>query len=82
MTHPNATLQTWLRKATPSQARQVADIAETSVPHLRHVAAGRRQMSAELAQRVAHASKELHQRGLRLDQRELCTACARCLLAN
>ena len=79
---PHTTMRDWLHEATPDDARQVAAIAETSVPHLRHIAAGRRQMSADLAQRLAHASKQLHVRALYLDQRSLCGACARCPLAG
>lgn len=75
-------MQVWLKEATPTQARQVATFAETSVPHLRHIAAGRRDMSAALAQKLAHASKELHIRALYLDQRDLCKACSRCPLAS
>lgn len=82
MRRPNTTMRDWLHMATPDDAREVAKLADTSVPHLRHIAAGRRNMSAELAQKLAHASRELHVLALRLDQRELCKACARCPLAN
>jgi hypothetical protein len=82
MPRPNMTMRAWLKTATPAQARAVAKFADTSVPHLRHVAAGRRGMSAALAQKLAHASKELHVRALYLDQRSLCRACACCPLAN
>lgn len=82
MRRPQTAMRDWLHTATPDQAREVAKIADTSVPHLRHIAAGRRQMSAELAQRLAHASRELHVLALRLDQRELCRACAACPLVT
>ena len=77
MGRPNSTIRAWLKAATPDEARLLAKRADTSVPHLRHVAAGRRGISAELAQKLAHASAQ----GDRLlDQRDLCTACARCPL--
>jgi transcriptional regulator with XRE-family HTH domain len=82
MRKPQTALRDWLQATTPTQAREVAKAAETSVPHLRHIAHGRRNMSAELAQRLAHASKELKHRALYLDQRELCVACARCPIAR
>jgi hypothetical protein len=63
MRRPQTTMRDWLKKALPMEARQVAKIAGTSVPHLRHIAAGRRQMSADLAQRLAHASQELMIKG-------------------
>ena len=82
MRRPNTAMREWLHTATPDQARIVAKVAETSVPHLRHIAAGRRNMSADLAQKLVHASKELHVRNLYMDQQELCVACARCPIAN
>jgi hypothetical protein len=80
MRRPQTAMRDWLSLATAAQKKQVATIADTSVVHLTHIAAGRRRMSAELAQRLAHASRELHVRALYLDQRELCTACAKCPL--
>jgi transcriptional regulator with XRE-family HTH domain len=72
----------WLQLATPALARQLAKAADTSVPHLRHIAAGRRSVSAELAQRLAHASKSLHIKMLLLDQRLLCKACGACPIVD
>lgn len=82
MRRPNTAMKDWLKSATPEQARAVAKVAETSVPHLRHIAAGRRNMSAELAQKLAHSSKELHIRALYMNQQELCRACAKCPLVS
>lgn len=82
MASPNRVIKQWLKAATPDQAREVAKIADTSVAHLRHVAAGRRGMTAEMAQRLAHASKQLHTRAMYLDQTELCAVCAACPIAN
>ena len=69
---PSTAMRQWLRKVTPDEARAVAKAAKTSVPHLRHIAAGRRNVSADLAQRLAHAGGP--------DQRSLCVACAKCPL--
>jgi hypothetical protein len=74
------TVQEWLRIATPAQAKQVAKHAKTSVPYLRHVAAGRRQVSAALAQRLAEGSAVLKVPALIMDQRELCRDCSVCPL--
>lgn len=82
MSKPSTVIKHWLKTATPDQAREVAKLADTSVAHLRHVAAGRRGMTAEMAQRLAHASKGIHVRSLYLDQRELCIACGNCPLAQ
>lgn len=70
---PSTAMRRWLHAVTPDEARAVAKAAGTSVPHLRHIAAGRRGVSADLAQRLAHAAPELY-------QRELCAACAHCPL--
>lgn len=82
MPSPNAVIKKWMKKATPDQVREVAKAADTSVMHLYHVAAGRRGMTAEMAQRLAHANKTLHVRALYLDQQALCKACAECPIAK
>ena len=82
MLKPSTVIAKWLKTATPDQARELAKAAETSVAYLRHVAAGRRGMTGEMAQRLAHASKELHTRSLYLDQRTLCEACGNCPLVK
>jgi transcriptional regulator with XRE-family HTH domain len=95
MPSPNKALRFWLFAATPDQVKQLAKDARTSVAQLRHIAHGRRAASADLAQRIAHASSELRRRtphgfdagGMEirqpplLDQTELCAACAKCPLA-
>lgn len=73
MRRTSTVMRKWPRAVDPDEARRVAKAAGTSVPHLRHIAAGRRNVSADLAQRLAHAAPEL-------DQRELCVACGRCPL--
>jgi plasmid maintenance system antidote protein VapI len=74
-------IRDWLQAATPIEARQLAKAAKTSVPHLRHIAKGRRGISADLAQRLAHASASLP-RALHLYQTHLCEACGRCPLVT
>lgn len=71
-------IRKWLKAATPEQIDQLVKAAKTSREHLRHVAAGRRGISAEFAQTMALASRTLHVRALYLDQREICTTCAKC----
>ena len=80
MSKPNAVISRFLKRITPSQARAVAKKAKTSVAHLRHVAAGRRGVTADMAQRLAHATTGVPG-DLYLDQRILCDACARCPIA-
>ena len=83
MHRPNITMRAWLRNATPEQKRLLSKAAKTSVPHLQHIAAGRRGMSAELAQRLAHASRSADlPKPLELEQQALCAACARCPLVR
>ena len=82
MSKSNTVIRKWLRVATPDQARELAKIADTSVAYLRHVGAGRRGMTADIAQRLAHASRQLHTRALYLDQQALCESCANCPIAN
>lgn len=75
-----ATMSRWLRVATPENTKALAKAAKTSVEHLKHIARGRRGVSAELAQRLAAASRTLRHRALYLDQRELCEVCGACPL--
>jgi hypothetical protein len=79
---PNITIRSWLNRTTPQQHESLARHAETSVPHLRHIGAGRRQMSADLAQRLATASRKLSDLSLELHQQDLCHACKTCPLVN
>jgi hypothetical protein len=81
-TKPKNALAIWFEKATPEQRKQLAKFAKTSVASLSHAVAGRRGISAELAQRLVHASKQLGHRALYLDQQELCAACAACPIAK
>lgn len=80
MARPNTIIRDWLAAATPEEARDLAKRAKTSVPHLRHVAKGRRGMTAEFAQRLAHASLGMTNPALWLYQTQLCAACAVCPL--
>ncbi len=81
MVHADKVIARWLAAATPDQARALAKAARSSVPHLRHIAHGRRKVSAELAQRLVHASTKLKDPALLLDPMSLCEACSRCPLA-
>ena len=81
MVRPNTTIRAWLRAVDPETARQLAQLADTSVPHLRHIAAGRRNISAELAQRLAHAAERIPA-APELLQVDLCGACRKCPLLN
>jgi hypothetical protein len=72
----------FLATATPDDARAFAKAGKTSVPYLRHVAAGRRGVSAEQAQRLAHAAKKVGGAAAFITQRALCEACAMCPLID
>jgi hypothetical protein len=78
---PSTAMRRWLHAVTPDEARAVAKAAGTSVPHLRHIAAGRRGVSADLAQRLAHVTAPSFAVP-HLDPRTLCVACSKCPLAN
>lgn len=84
---PNKSLTKWLNIATPAQRKLLARFAKTSLPHLQHVAHGRRAVSADLAQRIAHAAATIGigiGEGLlpSLYQQDLCDACRRCPLVS
>jgi len=80
MTPPKNAIYKWLRKATPEQKKAFVKAADTSMAHLLHIASGRRGITADMAQRLAAASKTLHTRKLYLEQRDLCKACGVCPL--
>jgi hypothetical protein len=82
MSTPKNAVYKWLRVATPAQARELAKAAQTSIAHLRHIAAGRRQVSADMGQRLATASRTLKHRALYLDQQALCRVCRVCPLVE
>lgn len=82
MTAPKNAMFKWLKTATPAQKKALAKAAKSSVGQLKHLASGRRGASAELAQRLAAASRELHIRALYLDQRDICEACGACPLVE
>lgn len=68
---PNKVLEAWLNKATAAQKKALAKAAKTSVAVIQHYGKGRRQVSPEFAQRLAHAEPALK-------QIELCGVCRRC----
>jgi transcriptional regulator with XRE-family HTH domain len=77
MGRPHTTIRRWLKDATPEQAQELARRAKTSVPYLRHIAAGRRTPSCELARRLSGASGALVTKyaDLYLWQHDLCDGC-------
>lgn len=82
MSTPKNAVRKWLKIATPAQKKALAKAAKTSVGQLKHLSAGRRTASADLAQRLAAASHTLHIRKLYLDQRDICNACGVCPLVE
>lgn len=80
MPRPSTLVRKWLQNATTQEARAMAEAAKTSVAHLRHIAAGRRGVSADLAQRLAHASGRIGHNPLL--QQALCVACSVCPLVR
>lgn len=82
MTQPRNAIYRWMKTATPAQKKALAKAAKTSVGQLKHLQSGRRGASAELAQKLAAASKTLHTRALYLDQRDICDACGVCPLVE
>jgi hypothetical protein len=75
-------IRQWLDRATPLQKKALAKAAKTSVGQLKHLSAGRRSASADLAQRLAAASRTLGHRALYLDPRDVCEACGTCPLTE
>jgi hypothetical protein len=73
-------MRQWLDQTTMDQKRILAKAAKTSVLHLRHIGAGRRNVSAELAQRLSVGSRALKDKTLLLSQTDLCRECAACPL--
>jgi hypothetical protein len=56
---PRKVVADLLKQWSPERARAVAEAAGTSVPHLRHIAKGRRNASCELALSIAVAAGDL-----------------------
>lgn len=75
-------IQRWRKIATPAQKQALAKAAGTSDNQIKHLAAGRRGASADMAQRLAAASRTLGHRALYLDQRDICAACGVCPLVE
>ena len=81
MKRENISVRKWMAQATADQKKALAKAAKTSVMHLWHIAYGRRQVGPELAQRIAHASTAVT--GMyAMDQRALCSVCAKCPLVQ
>lgn len=64
---------------TVPQRKRIAALAKTTDGGLRHVQAGRRQASADLAIRIEKAAKRI---GVELRREDLCAACGGCELAR
>jgi prophage DNA circulation protein len=82
MTAPKNAIYKWRRIATPAQKQALAKAAGTSDNQIKHLSSGRRGASAEMAQRLAAASRTLGHRALYLDQRDICKACGECPLVE
>lgn len=82
MSTPKNAVRKWLHRATPAQKKALAKAAKTSMGQLKHLGSGRRGASAEMAQKLAAASRTLHVRSLYLDQRDICKACGVCPLVE
>jgi hypothetical protein len=80
MLAPETTMRRWWLLSDANDKKTLAKASGTSVNHLRHLASGRRGISAELAQRLAKGSQVFKQTALVLDQRDLCVACGNCPL--
>lgn len=82
MSTPRNAIFKWRKIATPAQKKALAKAAKTSDNQIKHLSAGRRGASADMAQRLAAASRTLGHRKLYLDQREICEACGVCPLVE
>jgi hypothetical protein len=51
--HP---LTCWMKKHSPEQFSRLASLAGTSIPYLRHVMAGRRRLTIDMAIKLDRAS--------------------------
>lgn len=81
MTQGNIKIRAWLNQATAEQRKELASKAKTSLMQLTHLAKGRVNIGADLAQRLAHASQEIPDMPP-LIQTELCALCRQCPLAK
>ena len=76
-------LVTWMGAATPEEIKRLAKAANTTPNYLRHMAAGRREPSAQMAGQIEKATREIEKgkHGLRLPaitRGEINIACAKC----
>jgi hypothetical protein len=78
---PTLELAEWLPRASADERRRLAALSDTSLQHLRHIAAGRRGLSARKAAALEAASLEIHVSNLGLPpvlRTSSCAACAVC----
>lgn len=71
---PSRAVARLFKTLTPDEMRQLAAHAKSSVPYFRHIQAGRRGMSCELAWRLSEAADKI---GLVIPHTEFCEACKR-----
>ena len=79
---PCPTLRDWLYQASPTMAKQLAYLAQTSITMFRQWVTGRRGVSADTAGRLELASGEMALRDVNapppLLRGDLCEACRNC----
>lgn len=79
MTKQQKALQKLLRAYDAAGLRLLAKRAGTSVATIRHIAAGRRRMTAEMAARLERASVGVPTLGNGyMDRSDICKTCANC----
>lgn len=78
-------MKTWMSAASTAEQTRLAKLAKTSRGYLYQLANGERVASAELAQRLEAAGRELRAKNPALPellQREVCPACRGCPYAR
>lgn len=81
---PNA-LAAFLDAASPGQRAALAHAAETTLPQLKHIIAGRREASAKLGARIEKVAALLRRTSARLpalDRRDIAAVCGCCPFAK
>lgn len=70
-------LKKWLSAATPKEKSKLAKLAKTSISYLRHLANGRRKITAEQAARIESATQKIEKvpNVLRGEISPTCAAC-------
>jgi transcriptional regulator with XRE-family HTH domain len=72
-------LKQWLAAASPAQKKRLAELANTSLAYISHIASGRRIASADTAQALVKAAKQIKLPGVSaLKVEMICPACRAC----